>query len=524
MPVSAVRTTGIYCQPVGCPASPNPANVVEYESAAAAEADGFRACLRCRPYRSHHADPWVHGPELVCRAVRLIVDGALDEELEADLARRLGVSSRHLRRLFLEHVGATPDQVARSRRAHFARRLLDDSDLSINDIAFAAGFGSVRQMSRVMHDIFHAPPTQLRARRRRSDRLVADGGLDTRLTFHPPLDWDALLSFLALRAIPGVESVDDSVYRRTIEVDGMTGAVEVRREVDHLVARFHLSTWDGLIHHVARIRRLFDLDHDPQDVVPTLGQDRTLTPWPEGVRVPGCWDPFEAGVRAIVGQQVSVAGATRTIGKIVAAHGSRAEGLEALGLSLRFPPPEALADAELPVPRQRADAVRAFAGAVADGKIVLDGSLSLTELEHDLVELPGIGAWTAQYLALRLGYADAFPGRRPRTAQGTRRGERGRCRAPSRGVASLACVRRASSLAALRSIRSLRDPAHHPLRRRGAAHRARRAGIFGASSGWSSHRTTPSEGVRAARRGADGLGERPGAGALLAVLLATRAI
>ena len=409
MPVSAVRTTGIYCQPVGCPGAPNNENVVQYESAAAAEADGFRACLRCRPYRSHYADPWVHGPELVCRAVRLIVDGALDEQLEADLARKLGVSGRHLRRLFLDHVGATPDQVARSRRAHFARRMLDDSDLSINDIAFAAGFGSVRQMSRVMRDVFQAPPTELRARRRRADRLVADGGLDARLTFRPPLDWDALLSFLSVRAIPGVESVRDGTYRRTIEVDGLTGAVEVRRDADHLVARFHLPGWEGLIHHVSRIRRLFGLDHEPHEVAQVLKKDKTLSPWPVGLRVPGCWDPFEAGVRAILGQQVSVAGATRTIGKIVAAHGTPADGLEALGLHYRFPSPETLADAELPVPRQRADAVRAFAAAVADGKLALDGSLAIEELEAALVELPGVGPWTAQYLALRLGYTDAFP-------------------------------------------------------------------------------------------------------------------
>lgn len=408
MPLSAVTTTGIYCHP-GCSASPNAANVLEYASAAAAEADGFRACLRCRPYRTHHTDPWVAGPELVCRAVRLIVDGALDDATETDLARKVGVSARHLRRLFLEHVGATPDQVARSRRAHFARRLLDDTDLSVADVAFAAGFGSVRQMTRVMQDVFRASPTALRARRRRADRLVADGGLDTRLTFQPPLAWDGLLSFLAPRAIPGVESVADDTYRRTIEVDGLTGALEVRRDGEQLIARFHLPTWDGLIHHVARVRHLFDLDQDPQAVAEDLGPDATLAPWPDGLRVPGCWDPFEAGVRAIIGQQVSVAGATTTLGKIVAAHGTPATGLEALGLRFRFPGPDALAEADLPIPGQRARAVRAFSAAVAGGNVALDGAIPLDDLERQLCSLPGIGPWTAQYLALRLGYADAFP-------------------------------------------------------------------------------------------------------------------
>ncbi len=408
MAISAVRTTGIYCHP-GCTAGPLASNVVLYDTAAAAEADGFRACLRCRPYRTHHADPWVHGPELVCRAVRLIVDGALNEQLEADLARRVGVSPRHLRRLFNEHVGATPDQVARSARAHFARRLLDDSDLSVADVAFAAGFGSVRQMSRQMHDVFHASPTELRAKRRKDDRLVADGGLDTRLTYRPPLAWDRLLDFLAARAVPGVESVRDGVYRRTIETDGRTGAVEVFRDGDELLARFHLPRWEGLIHLVARVRRLFDLDHEPADVPSSVRRDPLLRPWPKGLRAPGCWDPFEMGVRAIVGQQVSVAGATTTIGRIVAAHGTPAPGLDALGLHARFPTPDALADVDLPMPKQRAAAIRAFAQAVADEKLALDGSLPLDELEEQVAALPGLGPWTAQYLALRLGYADAFP-------------------------------------------------------------------------------------------------------------------
>jgi AraC family transcriptional regulator of adaptative response / DNA-3-methyladenine glycosylase II len=406
--LSAVKTTGIYCHP-GCSASPNSSNVVAYQSAAAAEADGFRACLRCRPYRTHHAQAWVNGPELVCRGMRLIVDGVLNEQLEGDLARRLGVSPRHLRRLFLEHVGATPDQVARSARAHFARRLLDDSDLPITDVAFAAGFGSVRQMSRVMNDVFHASPTKLRAKRRHADRLVADGGLDTRLTFHPPFDGGGVLSFLAARAIPGVESIAGGTYRRTIEVDDLTGALEVWRDGDHLIVRFHLPRWEGLIHHVARVRRLFNLDHDPAAVSAALGDDPLLAPWPRGLRVPGCWEPFETGVRAIVGQQVSVAAATATMGKITRAHGIPTSGLEAFKLGFRFPEPDALVDAELPMPRQRAAAVRSFADAVASDRLALDGSLPLECFEDQLSALPGIGSWTAKYLALRLGYADAFP-------------------------------------------------------------------------------------------------------------------
>ena len=199
--LSAVTTTGIYCRP-GCGPRPKRENVRRFDLAAAAEVSGYRACLRCRPYRSSPTLDWTTGPELVCRAVHMIIDGALDERGEDDLASTLGVSARHLRRLFGSHVGATLDQLARSSRAHFARRLLDDTDLSVTEIAFASGFGSVSQLNRACRDIFQAPPLQLRARRRRGDRLVADGGLLLRLTFTGPLDWETMLRYFHARAFP----------------------------------------------------------------------------------------------------------------------------------------------------------------------------------------------------------------------------------------------------------------------------------------------------------------------------------
>ena len=212
MEFSAVRTTGIYCRP-GCGARPRADNVQTFEMAAAAEAAGYRACLRCRPYRVGGAVPWA-APEFVCRAVQLIIGGALDDGSEADLGARLGMSARHLRRLFRQHLGLTPDQFARSRRAHFARRLLDDTDLGIADIAFASGFSSLRQFNRTMTEVFRATPSQLRARRRRGDRIVTDGGLALRLPFRAPYDWPKVAALLAERAIPGVESVIDGTYRR----------------------------------------------------------------------------------------------------------------------------------------------------------------------------------------------------------------------------------------------------------------------------------------------------------------------
>src|SRR6266851_51398 len=257
---SAVVTTGIYCRP-GCGARPLARNVRTFDLAAAAEAAGFRACERCRPYRV--AGPvGSSAPEIVCEAVQLIIDGVLDDGgTEAALADRIGMSPRHLRRLFLKHLGASPDQLARSRRAHFARRLLDDTDLAILDVAFASGFGSLRQFNRTMQEVFRASPTDLRDRRRRADRLAADGGLALRLPVMPGYDWDAVRSFLAARAMPGVEAVDADTYRRTITMAGVPGLIEVSAgDEGCLLLRAHLPYWEGLIHVVDRVGRLLGID------------------------------------------------------------------------------------------------------------------------------------------------------------------------------------------------------------------------------------------------------------------------
>jgi AraC family transcriptional regulator of adaptative response / DNA-3-methyladenine glycosylase II len=415
-PFTAVVTTGIYCRHAGnCSGRPLAHNTRPYDNAAAAEAAGFRPCLVCRPDRLP-APNWIDAPELVCRALRLISDGALDDTTEDALAARLGVSARHMRRLFEEHVGATPAVVARSNRAHFARRLLDDTDLTIAEVGTAAGFQSVRQLNRVMKQVFHFTPQELRARRRDPHRLVADGGLELRLPYRPPLAWNALLDFLAPRAIPGVEHVDrgESVYRRTIVVDGEPAVVEVRDapEAGHLVLRAHLSRVDGLVHLVARIQRQFDLDADPDAIDTHLARDRRLRPLVRarrGLRVPGTVDSVELGVRAILGQQVSVAHATRLAGRIVERYGTPLPGLGALGLTHCFPAASLLARARLTdvgLPAARAAAVRAFAAA----DIPIDGSLDLDALVKELCNIPGIGDWTAHYIAMRAGHErDAFP-------------------------------------------------------------------------------------------------------------------
>lgn len=378
---SAVRTTGIYCRP-GCGAKPRAENVSTFEQPAAAEAAGYRACLRCRPYRVAGTVPDA-APEIVCRAVQLIIAGTLDDGNEDALGRRLGVSARHLRRMFNDHLGVTPDQFARSRRAHFARRMLDDTDLSIADVAFASGFGSLRQFNRAMRAIFRATPKELRARRRRADRLVADGGLVLRLPFTQPYDWPAMATFLARRAIPGVESVVDDTYRRTIMLDGEPGMLEIGPGGDdHLLLRAHLPFWEGVIHVVAMAARLVGVDVDPVVARTALATDPTIGPLVTrrpGVRVPGVWTPFEVAVATVAGPAAA--------GQLAAKYGVPVDNLDH-GLTHVFPSAELLAETDEPVAE--------LAKAMAAG-------------EHP----QGLDLAAEQHLALRLGVRDAFPATDP---------------------------------------------------------------------------------------------------------------
>ena len=415
---TGVITTGIYCRQ-GCPATPLRRNTLPFGHPAAAEAAGFRPCLRCRPDRVPDLG-WIAAPELVCRAMHSIADGALDDATEDALAAHLGVSARHLRRLFAENVGATPSEVARSRRAHFARRLLDDTDLPMTQIATAAGFNTVRQMNRVVQEIFQFTPSELRAKRRRPDRLVVDGGLELRVPYRAPLAWNALLEFLAPRAIPGVEAVDfdDNVYRRIADIDGAPGVIEVwdvPRE-RALRLRVHLPAIEGLVHLVAGVRRLFDLDADPKVIDRHLAKDDRLRPLVrarKGLRVPGALDPFELGVRAIFGQQVSVARATALAGGLVEQFGRPVRGIAPLGLTHEFPKAAVVARADLShlgLTAARARALQGFAAAFASGGLALDRGTGLEETVSSLCALPGIGPWTANYVAMRAcGERDAFP-------------------------------------------------------------------------------------------------------------------
>jgi AraC family transcriptional regulator, regulatory protein of adaptative response / DNA-3-methyladenine glycosylase II len=378
---SAVVTTGIYCRP-GCGARPRAENVRTFELAASAEAAGFRACLRCRPYRVA-SSLGAGAPELVCRAVQLIIDGVLDTGTEAALGARLAVSPRHLRRIFNDHLGVTPDQLARSRRAHFARRLLDDTDLTVADVAFASGFASLRQFNRQMREVFGAAPRELRNRRRRTDRLAADGGLTMRLPLEPPLNWDEMAAFFADRAVPGVESVSDRVYRRTISLDGAPGVLEILPGgADHLLLRAHLPYWEGLIHVAERAGRMVGADVAPAD------------------RAPGAWGPFEAAVQAVVGQDGP------GLGRLVRRFGPRVPGLTH-GLTHLFPSAEALAREDLDglgLAPATAKRVAALAADVTCGRIILDHGVSRAALLASLSAGTGIDPTTADQIVQRLGY------------------------------------------------------------------------------------------------------------------------
>jgi AraC family transcriptional regulator of adaptative response / DNA-3-methyladenine glycosylase II len=412
-----VRTTGVYCRPV-CPVKPPLArNVVFFPTAAAAAEAGFRPCLRCRPEQSAGTPDWSRGPEIVGRALRLIAAGGVDDDSGvARVADRLGVSARHLQRLFQRHLGAAPLAVIRTRRVHTAKRLIDETDLGMADIAFAAGFGSVRRFNATFRDLYDRTPRELRAARARprADGAAGDG-FRFRLAYRPPFDWPRHLSYLVPRAIPGVEEVVDGAYRRTFRVGGQAGTLEVRPAADCGDALELRTTAVEPVHLPAlieRARRVFDLGADPDVIRRHLRRDLELRPWVDrcpALRVPGAWDGFELAIRAVIGQQISVVAASTLSGRLARRWGDPIGD----GGRVVFPRAEALTDADLAsvgLPRARGETLRNLARAVASGKLSLEPGADPTAVRDALVAIPGIGAWTAEYVALRaLGEPDAFP-------------------------------------------------------------------------------------------------------------------
>jgi AraC family transcriptional regulator of adaptative response / DNA-3-methyladenine glycosylase II len=403
---TAVTSTRIYCRP-SCPArTPLRRNVRFYRSAAAAQAAGFRACRRCRPDAVPGSPEWDTRADVVARAMRLIGDGVVDRDGVPGLARRLGYTERHLHRMLTAEVGAGPLALARAQRAQSARILTETTKLGLAEIAFAAGFGSVRQFNDTVKQVYGIPPSTLRASAAR--RTASTGETITlRLAYRSPLHAAALLAFLGARAIAGVEGYDGDTYRRALRLPHGPATVALTPTNGHVTARLNLADVRDVAPAVARCRRLLDLDADPVAVDAALAADPALAPniaKEPGVRVPRAVDGFETAVRAVVGQQVSVAGARSVLARLCATSPSQSLA--------PFPGPAeilALPDEAFAMPARRRQTIRSLATAVADGELDLDLGADRAETAARLRAIAGIGDWTADYIALRaLGEPDAF--------------------------------------------------------------------------------------------------------------------
>lgn len=418
---AAVRTTGIYCRP-SCPArTPRPGNVGFVPTAAAAQQHGFRACKRCRPDATPGSPDWDTRADLVARAMRLIGDGVVDREGLTGLAARLGYSSRHVTRVLVDELGAGPNALARSQRARTARVLLETTDVPVTDVSFAAGFASVRQFNDTVRAVYSASPTELRRAAASAGvrtASVADAGgaaaVTVRLTARQPFPVAEIFGFLAARAVPGVESSTEQRYRRALRLPRGHGVVTLEPDDGAVRASFRLHDWRDLQPAVERVRRLVDLDADPLAVDQVLGSCSVLGPLVRatpGRRVPGSVDPFETAVRAVVGQQVSVAGARTVAGRIVTAVGEPLTLTDDL-VTRVFPDPGAvveIGDEHLAMPGSRRDTLRRLAGAVVDGSLQLHHGADRDEVRRRLLAIRGIGPWTAEYVVMRgLHDPDAF--------------------------------------------------------------------------------------------------------------------
>ncbi|MFC5179171.1 AlkA N-terminal domain-containing protein [Nocardioides taihuensis] len=420
---TAVRTTGIYCRP-SCPArTPAPANVSFHPSAASAQGAGYRACKRCLPDATPGSPDWDVAADVAGRAMRLISDGVVDREGVPGLAAHLGYTPRHLTRLLTAELGAGPLALARARRAQTARVLIETTDLTYADVAFAAGFSSVRQFNDTVREVYATTPSELRGHRSAEGPGAAGTSITMRLAVRTPYAADALLDFLAHHVVPGVEAVGPGWYARTLDLPHGPGTVRLDLaaaqsttpgETAFVPATFELTDLRDTTAAVERARRLLDADCDPVAVDAHFAGDPVVGPLVRrhpGLRVPGQVDGDEVAVRTVLGQQVSVAGARTVAGRLVAAHG-RPVGSAVPGLTHLFPDAATLADVDpeaLPMPRARGRALVALAERLADGSIALDRGRDRAAVRDALLALPGIGPWTADYVAMRaLGHPDVF--------------------------------------------------------------------------------------------------------------------
>jgi AraC family transcriptional regulator of adaptative response / DNA-3-methyladenine glycosylase II len=405
----AVTSTGIYCRPI-CPARPPRENNVRYyRTAAEAAHNGFRPCLRCRPESAPDSPAWQGTSTTVQRALGLIGEGALNEQSVGDLAARLGVGERYLRKLFQQQLGVSPGVVAQTQRVHFAQKLLLETQLPVSEVAYASGFGSLRRFNTASQEKFGCSPSELRRRAQRSSKRYSRMVL--LMSYRPPYDWDAILDFFQRHAIPGIESVDDGCYRRTLHLHDHYGEIAVRRHPRKHALELELDLPDPgyLMRVVARVRRMFDLDANPADIEYSMRGNQWLyrlylaSP---GVRSPSHWSAFESAVRGVVGQQVSVAAARGVCGNLVQACHATSE-LTAKA-PLAFPLPQQLLqlpDSQLPMPNSRKSTLRAVCHFFS-----APPNPDTLDPRQALLDLRGIGPWTAAMLGMRgLGDPDVFP-------------------------------------------------------------------------------------------------------------------
>ena len=415
----AVMTTGIYCRPF-CPApTPKRQNVRFFPTAAAAQEAGFRPCLRCRPETSPELAFWRGDSNTVSRALGLIESGALDNGSVETLATRLGIGERQLRRLFRQYLGASPISIAQTRRILLAKQLVQDTRLPMTDVALAAGFGSIRRFNEIFQQLYRRPPKALRRAGLSEQPAGPADAVAVKLGYRPPYDWEAIVSFLRARAIPGIEAISSGRYARTIAIGDARGVLVVEpAEENCLRATVRFANLKNLPPIIARVRRVFDLAADPLAIGAHLSQDSLLAPLVAarpGLRVPGAWDGFELAVRAVLGQQITVAAATKLAGKLVLAFGETIADPAAReqGLTHVFPTPRRLVHADLAVigmPSARRMALASLAAAVLADPLIFGPRRSLEEAVAQLRSLAGIGEWTAQYIAMReLREPDAFP-------------------------------------------------------------------------------------------------------------------
>lgn len=410
-----VVSTKIYCRPICRARTSKECNVRYYPSAAAAAEAGFRPCLVCRPECSPGTSAWAGTQNTVARALRLIGESGLEDGGVEALAERLGMGSRHLRRLFLRHVGATPSAVAQTRRLHFAKKLIDETRLPMTQVAIASGFGCVRRFNDCIRKVYHRAPTEIRRLAGKS-AAQREGQYVFHLHFRPPYNWRRVLEFLAARATPGVEAVEAGTYRRTVSLNGGRGYFEVSLEEEHnaLTARVEFGDARSLFLIIERIGAMFDVTADWTVIAKTLQADPFLAKRvvsEQGVRVPGSWNGFELVTRAILARQIGNAAAATLAGRMVKAFGQSFPATR--GLTHLFPTPEVLvrADlAEIGLPKAKAATVRAFARAVCDRQLQFDGTVDSGAFVARLSEIPGIEKWVVQYAAVRvLRDPDAFP-------------------------------------------------------------------------------------------------------------------